>query len=190
MRLVPTPSLAPRLALPLAAALVLSACSKEADKPKSEDEVRAAAAQMAHPEPGQYRSTFKVVSFEVPGMPAAQQDRMRQMFANSQRGQEYCLTPEQAAKGFEEAMKKLPQGKCTYDRFNVSGTDLDAQLTCETGQGMKSTIGMKGTVSSTGSQLTMSMDNKSAQLPGGGMKMVAEVASQRIGDCPPAGAGQ
>lgn len=184
------PNTSPALALAAiaAASLVVAGCSKKDDGPKTEDQVRAEAAQLKHPQPGQYRSTFKIVDFEVPGMPAAQQDRLRQMFASSQRGQEYCLTPEQAAKGFEEAMKKLPQGKCSYDRFSVSGSDLDAQLTCETGQGQKSTIGMKGTVGEAGSQLTMTMDSKSSQLPGGSVRMVAEVASQRTGDCAATGA--
>lgn len=180
MRPVPVPALAL-----LATAALVAGCSKKDDGPKTEEQVRAEAANLAHPLPGQYRSTFRIVSFEIPGMPADQQERMRAMFASAQRGQEYCLTPEQAAKGFEEAMKKLPQGKCAYDRFSVDGGNLDAQLTCETGQGMKSTIGMKGTVSQNGSQMTMSVDQKAAQLPSGSMKMVAEVASQRIGDCAP-----
>jgi len=172
------------IALPLAAAIMLAGCKSE-DKPKSEDEVRKEATKLANPVPGLYRSTSKLVSFEVPGMPAAQADRVRQMFSAGDQGREYCLSAEEASKGFGEAMKKLPQGKCSYDRFNVSGNMLDAQLTCQTGQDMTGVVGMKGTVTETGSQMTMSIDQSVGNgAQGHALKIVAEVKSERIGDCP------
>lgn len=169
--------------VPVALALSLAAC-KKAEAPKTEAQVSEAAAQIAKPQAGQYRMTSKLVTFEVPGMPAAQQERFRQMFATAAQGSEYCLTPEQAEMGFQEAMKKLPQGKCTYDKFNVDGSKLDAQLSCETGKGMKAQIGMNGRVTTTGSNMEMTVNQAApAGVPTGGIKMVMQVETTRIGDC-------
>ena len=169
-------------ALPLIAGLALAACQAD-DKPKTEDQVRGEAAKLAKPVPGQYRSTSKLISFEVPGMSTEQSERIKQMFASNMQGRTYCLTEAEADKGFEEAMKKLPQGKCSYDRFSVSGNYLEAQLSCETGKDMKGVIGLKGTVSETGSQITMSVEQGAPGMEGNKLKVVAEVASERTGDC-------
>ena len=169
--------------LPLVAALALAGCGKADDKPKSEAEVKQAAAQLANPKPGMYRSTSKLVSFEVPGMAPAQSARLKEMFSTTQQGRDYCLTPEDAEKGFEAAMQKLPQGSCQYDRFNVSGAKLDAQMTCVTGKDMKALITLVGTVGEEGSQMRMSVNQSAPGGQVGGMKMVADVASQRTGDC-------
>jgi hypothetical protein len=172
------------LLLPLAAAAFLTACDS-ADKPKSPDEVKQEMARIDRPTPGLYRTTSKVVDFQVPGMEPAQAEKMKAMFSTTSEGREYCLTKEEADKGWEEATKKLAEGNCKYERFDASNGKMDAKLSCETGQGMKSTIEMKGTMTSEGSQMTMSVDQSAPGLPGrGNIKMVAEVASERVGDCP------
>lgn len=171
------------LATTALAAITLAGCAKE-DGPRTEEQVREEASGLAKPQAGFYRSTVSVVSLDVPGVPPAQLEEMRKMFASSMQGQEYCLTAAEAEKGFEEAMKKLPQGKCSYDKFAVSGDQLDAQLTCETGKGMKATIGMAGTVTTTGSRLKMSVAQTAPAGAPGAMNMVTEVSSERIGDCP------
>lgn len=172
-------------ALPLAAAVLLAACDSGSDEPKSVQQVKAEMADMTKPRPGLYRSTSKIVSFEVPGMPAAQAEKMKQMFSTTQQGNEFCLTQQEADKGFEEMTKKLAEGNCTYDRFNADGGKLDAKLTCVTGEKMKASIEMKGTMGAEGSQMTMSVNQSPPGMPAGGaVKMVAEVASKRVGDCP------
>jgi hypothetical protein len=171
--------------LPLAATVVLSACNS-ADKPKSPEEVKQEMATLDRPQPGLYRTTSKIVSFDVPGMAPAEGERMQAMFSTTNQGREYCLTKEEAAKGWEGATKKLAEGNCKYDRFEAGRGALDAKLTCETGQGMKSTIAMNGVMTSTGSNMTMSIAQATPQMPGGkgGITMVAEVKSERVGDCP------
>jgi hypothetical protein len=171
--------------LPLAATVILSACNS-ADKPKSPEEVKREMAAVERPQPGLYRTTSKIVSFEVPGMAPAEAERMKAMFSTTSQGREYCLTKEEAAKGWEGATKKLAEGNCKYDRFEAGSGALDAKLTCETGQGMKSTIAMNGVMTSTGSNMTMSIAQAAPQMPAskGGITMVAEVKSERVGDCP------
>ena len=172
------------LAVPLLAGLVLAGCNA-GDEPRSQQEAEEVARQMVKPRPGLYRSTSKLVSFEVPGMPPAQAEQMRQMFSTTAQGREYCLTPEEANQGMEGALKKLAEGQCSYDRFNADGEALDAKLTCKTGQDMTATIVMKGTMSAEGSQMKMEVEQSAPGAPGGkGVKMAAEIASERIGDCP------
>lgn len=168
--------------LPLAAAAFLTACDS-ADEPKSPKQVQKEMTGLDRPTPGLYRTTSKVVDFQVPGMAPAQAEKMRGMFSTDGEGSEYCLTKEEADKGWEEATKKLAEGNCKYDRFEASGGKLDAKLSCETGKDMQSSIEMKGTMTSEGSQMTMAVDQSAAGLPGGGIKMILEVASQRVGDC-------
>jgi hypothetical protein len=168
------------IAAPLLAVLALTACK---DQPKTADQVKQEMAQMPKPKPGLYRSTSKLISFEVPGMPQQQQDQFKQIFSQ-QTGRDFCLTKAEAAKGYEEMTKKLAEGKCTYDKFEASGSSLDAKMSCETGKDMKATVAMKGTMSTESSQMTMTVEQSSPQLPGKSMKITAEVASTRVGDCP------
>jgi hypothetical protein len=171
--------------LPLAAIAILAACNS-ADKPKSPEEVKQEMARMERPEPGLYRTDLRIISFEVPGMPPAQAERMKAIFTSTGKAREYCLTKAEADKGWEVATKKLAEGNCKYDRFNAGNGSLDARLTCQTGRDMTSTIEMNGTMTSTGSQMKMTIVQAAPQLSGGngGIRMVAETSSQRVGDCP------
>lgn len=173
------------LALPILAALALAACSSEkaADAPKSEAEVAAAVNTMEKPQAGQYRTTINITDLTIPGMSAAQAAQAKGAFSATGQSVEYCLTPEQADMGYEEMNKRAGQGDCKFDHFNAAGGTLDAKMTCQTGKGMVSTSELKGTVSATGSHLTMVTDSKMPGMPGGGMKMTAEVTMERIGDC-------
>lgn len=167
-------------AAPLIVGLALAGCKQE---PKTADQVKEEIAQMPKPKPGNYRSTSKLISFEMPGMPQAQQDQLKQAFSQAQ-GRDFCLTKAEADKGYEEMTKKLAEGNCTYDKFEASGKNLDAKLTCSTGKDMKATVAMQGEVSEEGSKMTMTIEQSAPQLAGKTMKMVAEVASTRTGDCP------
>lgn len=167
------------IVLPLMAALALAACGRD-DKPKSEEEVQDAMANMVKPRPGLYRSTAKIVSFEVPGMPAAQAERLKEVF--SQQGRDFCLTKAEADKGYREMTRKLAEGNCAYDRFDARSGKLDAKLTCQTGKDMKATIEMKGTISAEGSQMRMNVVQAAPNDTS--VKMEVDIASQRTGDCP------
>ena len=77
--------------LPLAAAALLSACDS-GNAPKSQEEVSQEMANLERPTPGLYKSSSRIVSFEVPGMPPAQAEKMKGMFATSDADREFCLT--------------------------------------------------------------------------------------------------
>lgn len=177
----------PALILPLAVAtLALAACGKEPDGPKTAEEVKAEMADLAsdaRPQPGKYRTTIKITNVAIPGMPAAQAQKMEAMFGGTGQGSEHCLTPEMASKGYEEFGKQAAQGHCTYDSFSAGGGRMDAVLTCKTAVQVTTRSELHGTFTPTSSNLKMKTESSGSGLPGGKMTMEAEVTSERIGDC-------
>ncbi|MDE2437348.1 MAG: DUF3617 domain-containing protein [Sphingomonadales bacterium] len=167
----------------VAACLAAAACNKAPDKPKTPDEVKDAVSKLAKPEPGKYRTTMKVIDVRIPGMDAARAEKMKEMFGSTGRSFDFCLSKEDADKGFEELNKRTTQGNCTYDRFDAGNGTLDAKVTCQTGKGMTTTSEMHGTYSPTGSKMTMKSDTNAPGMPGQGMHIEAEVTNERLGEC-------
>lgn len=167
-------------------ALPLAACGKkqEANGPKSVEEVKQEAAKLDRPSPGQYRQTMEITRIDVPGMPPQAAEQMKAMMQKSQ-AREFCLTREDSEKGFRDMYKDMGKrdGQCTWSRFNAGGGKLDAQMNCKSPQGGNGLITLAGTVSETGSDVTMSMDMSGAAQPMGNMKMTMHLTTRRVGDC-------
>jgi hypothetical protein len=179
----------PIIALPLLAGLALAACGSEksADTPLSMEDVKQEAAKVHGPKPGQYRSSVKVLEFDIPGLPPQAADQMKQMMSGQKsQAHEYCLTEADTKGGYEEMVKKGQQGNCTFDRFDATASTIDAAMTCKLEQGMVSNVTMKGTTRDDGMAMDMDMVQNDANIPGGKMRMKLQMTSQRIGDCPPA----
>lgn len=169
------------------AALALAGCKQEAAPGGAQGGAESAAqpAAMPKPLPGLYRSSAELVSLDAPGLPAGAAAQMKQMMASKAAPRDFCLTGEEAAKGYEERVKKLAgRPDCHFDHYSAAGGKLDAQLTCTGKDGMRSVLTMQGTMAPDGSEVTLGMDQSSAQMPGGGMKMTMRVKSTRVGDCP------
>lgn len=176
------------LMLAAVAVLALSACRERggtgSDGPRSMEDVARESAGMPRPEPGLYRSQVELLSVEAPGMPPQMADQMKQAMAGKAAGNSFCLTAEEAGKGYEERVKKLAsRPDCAFDRYSAEGGKLDAQLTCKGEGGMRAVMTMQGTMTPAGSDVTLGMDQSGGQMPGGGMKMKMRVKSERVGDC-------
>src|SRR6187402_695116 len=98
---------------PLAAAILLAACGGDADTNDdgavSGEEVAAEAAGAIRPQPGQYRTSYEMLEFDMPGAPdAVKQAAQAQMggAAEVMKPITSCLTPEQAAANGPEQMAK------------------------------------------------------------------------------------
>lgn len=179
----------PIIAMPLLAAFALAACGSEksADQPKTLEEVKQEAAKIEGPKPGQYRSSVKMLEFDIPGLPPQAADQMKQMMSGQKsQTHEYCLTEADTKGGYEEMVKKGQQGNCTFDRFEATSSTIDAVMTCKMEQGMVSNVTMKGTTRHDGMTMDMDMVQNDANIPGGKMHMKMQMVSQRLGDCPPA----
>ncbi|MXO85788.1 DUF3617 family protein [Altererythrobacter aurantiacus] len=148
----------------------------------SDDELIAAGREITRPEPGQYRSEVELVNVDIPGAPQAQVDMMRRMFADSaSTTTEYCITPEDAERGFEEMVRGGQRGDCEFQKFDTAGGNIDAAMTCQHGQGTAN-ITMQGEATATTSDMTMTMRQDGGEM--GRVSMTMNVKHRRIGDCP------
>lgn len=176
------PVVATALCLALAACGGDPASEAESDGVVTAEEMaeRVASADIK-PQPGLYRSTVEVLEFSIPGAPPEVNDMMRGNMAR--RTSEYCLTQEEADRGFEKMARQSQEGRdCKVEKFTVDGSDIDARMTCAVpGQGQM-TMTMTGTGSPTGSDMDMSMKGDFAGQGEASMRM--KVSNERIGDCP------
>ncbi len=148
----------------------------------SGEEVADRASEAIRLEPGQYRATAELVSIDIPGAPAQVLDMMKQSMSGQNTTSEYCLTPEEAAKGYEEMAKNSADSQCNVKRFDVDGGDIDAEMTCKSAGGEDARMILAGTGTPTSSDMTMTMEMAIPQMGKGTMVMRAQ--HQRIGDCP------
>lgn len=174
------------------ALLAISACSSEPEQPRSADEVIAEAGKLDAPRPGQYETSVEMIDFSIPGLPAQQAKQMKSMMGGmGDQTSAYCLTSEEAEKGFEESVRKMTEGtgemNCEFGRFAVDGGKLDAALSCKGPQGMNADIDLTGTATAETSAMRMKMVQKAKMIPGGEMRMEMQMNSRRIGECPASG---
>lgn len=166
--------------------MIVSGCGERAASNEEEAEGSVPQSQVAdrardlvRPEPGLYRSTVEIQEFDIPGAPPQVAEMMRNSMSSN--STEYCLTPEDVAKGYEESIRKSQQGECDYKRFDVDGGKIDAALTC-TDQGRTVDLTLSGTGTRTSSDMAMTM--KMDMGPTGQGTIRARSRSERIGDCP------
>ena len=168
----------------LASAFALAACGSETvdadsdgDGTVTEAEVGALVSDV-RPDPGKYSVTMSLVKAEIPGAPQQMLDAMGSMMNNTF---EYCLTPEEADKGFEESLTEGQSENCKIDKFEMTGNDVDMAMSCSgEGQGDMQ-MSMTGTVSPTRSEIAVVTNGTLPQLGKANMEMT--MVQERLGDC-------
>lgn len=169
----------------------LAACGSSG--PKSEEQVKQEISKIERPMPGQYKSSIKITKFEIPGLGAKEAEAFKGLMAGTAQTRTYCVSKAESDQGFKEMTKQFEKGKCTYERFDATGGRLDAKMTCETGQGMSSTVEISGTTTSEGSNMVLKMQQTGAKPSGanaigpgmmGNANIEMEVSNTRIGECP------
>jgi len=140
-------------------------------------------------QPGNYETRVQVTKFDIPGLPAAQAQAMRQAMANATgQSARRCLTPEEAARGPAAMAEQASRsGQCTVDRYDVNGENISGHITCNTPQGRLAQT-MTGTMSSTGTDMKIEQELSAASFPQGKAQVELQVTSTRVGDCPADGA--
>jgi hypothetical protein len=170
--------------------LALAACDQADKGPKTMEEAKAEARQLQRPEPGQYRQTTKVNRFDIPGAPPEMVAQIRKMMEGQNNNVTYCLSKEDADKGFEEMFKRGREGDCTYERFDATSDSIDAIMVCSGGaQGGSARMTMNGTVARTGSKVNVEVVQKNDKAPMRNANIAMELTTTRLGDCP-AGQGR
>lgn len=171
----------------IAISLALAACGEgdvdaDGDGKISMEEAAARSGDMIKPRPGRYRATVEMIDIEMPGAAPEVRDMMKGMFASGPQTDEYCLTEEQAEKGFEEVVRQSQQGSdCSFDKFDVSGGDIDAVLVCSDPEQGQARMAMQGTGTETSSDMTMTMEATGPD--GQAMTWTMKSQQERIGDC-------
>ncbi|WP_114521872.1 DUF3617 domain-containing protein [Altererythrobacter sp. ZODW24] len=176
--------------LPLAALATLSACGEsEQSEPVAVNEIVSEAQKLNKPMPGQYRSTAKLIEIDLPGMPESVAAQMKDQMSEMQsQTSEQCLTEAQVDKGWEDMVKNMnnatEDADCQFDKFDVEGGNLDAQMTCTAAAGIAAKIAMTGKMEPEKQVMTMVVSQSGGPSQ---MNMKMEVTNERIGDCGDAG---
>lgn len=175
------------VALATTAALALAACNQspaDPTKAQSESTVAAEMAQANAPQAGQYQATTEIIRFEIPGMPAAMAQQMRQ--AMSQQiavDNSFCVTETQARMSNEDRARRLTpaQTGCSFRNFDVSGDRVNATLACS-----GATITMDGSMGRTETDMKMTLVPTAGAASGGVAPTIEmRVKTRRTGDCTP-----
>jgi hypothetical protein len=173
--------------LPLVAAILLAGCGDKAGEngegAVSHEEAAAAAAGVPAPQPGQYRTSVELLEFEIPGMTDQMKAQMRSIVGGElAKGNTSCLTPEEAAaNGPKRMAENMAEGNCTFNKFDVSGETISADMQCTGDDGLTSHVLMSGTMTQTSSDMTMTMDHAMEGV--GQVRMKMHLKSERTGDC-------
>lgn len=170
--------------LPLAAALMLTACGDSAEEEgTSVTDVVDQMAEGPQPLPGQYTTTTELLEFSVPGLSEDMRAMMEAAMAEgAAEGATYCLTPEDSANSREEMIKSMTESDCTVQRFDVSGNMIDAALSCPSGtDGISGDVTLNGTMGETGGNMEMSFKSQVPELGEATIRM--RMISERVGDC-------
>lgn len=152
--------------------LALGACSKGNDTAAGGS---AAAGAMT---PGEYETKIEVVKFEMPGVPEAMANTMREQIASQ--SHKFCVTAENVNQMRDEMVRNAanaPEG-CTVDNKG-SGDNINMTMTCSNMGGVQ---GMSMTSTVTGTPLAMNIVSETNS-PAGKQNMEMRVTNTRLGDC-------
>src|SRR5690606_1756512 len=133
-----------------AMALALAACGSsgtEADNGSvSMQDMAKAAEGIPKPVAGQYESTVELLDMQMPGVPEQAKAQMRAAAAEGMaKTNRFCLTEEEAAKGAEQLLQNMADSTCSVERFDVSGSAIDAKMSCSGEGGMQGQVALQGT---------------------------------------------
>jgi hypothetical protein len=174
------------LALPL---MMLAACDNgpkvEAENASVEEVAEKVREANADDElkvrPGKWQTSVTLETIDVPGMPPEAAAEIKKTMASAVSGHQTCLTAEQARKPKEDFFAGAGSN-CRYDKFSMDGGKISGTMRC-THQGGTQMIEFDGTYSPEEYHMRMASTLASGSSPGGPMKMVMSMASNRIGEC-------
>lgn len=170
------------------ATLALAACGggatdadADGDGEVTASEARAAAEASGadlKPEPGKYKSSMTFVDAKIPGMP----EEVKGMMGSGMNfSSEFCMTPEMADQGFEQAAEQGQQGDCSISKYEIDGNDMVMEMSCKQPGAGDMNVAMQGTVTPTRSEFDVTTKGEIPQFGEAEFKM--SMVQERIGDC-------
>lgn len=174
--------------------LLLTGCGDAATKSGDDRGAAAAAAaatELKQIEPGEYENSVTITRFEIPGLPPEMlADVRRQMEQTMAVKTRACVSPEEAAAGREERMRKLVErnNECRIESIDVDGETVEGRMVCRGGNGATGTMTFNGTMGPTSSDVSIATEMTDPGQPGTSAKIDMRVASRRVGECTAAAA--
>ena len=133
-------------------------------------------------QPGNWETTTRFTSVEMPGMPEAMAKQMQSQLANQTQTQTRCITPAEAANPTGGMMGAQNPAGCQFSEQTFSGGVIRMRGTCPApnGQGQ---IRMSWEGSYTATEMSGAL---TTEVTGGPqpMRMSGTITSRRTGDCP------
>jgi len=168
-------------------ALALAACgdsTNTVDDPSDPEQIAAAASQLPTPQPGEYRTTGELMTFEAPGKPQEEVDMARE-FMSSIFAQEntQCMTQEDADQGYRRFVDQMAEGddSCEMTSYETTSESFTAAMSCGGEESNGGTMTFAGDVTETSMDMTMTMEGEDPSM--GETRMVIRLQSERVGDC-------
>lgn len=169
-----------------AATLALTACGggttdadADGDGTITTDEARAMVeASQVKPQAGKYATSMQLLDAKIPGAPP---EAVQMMGGAMNRKGEFCLTAEEAERGFKQAIEEGQSEACSIQTFTIEGNDVKLAMTCA-GEGLgEMAVDMNGKVTPTSSNMTMVMNGTIPEM--GAVEMTMAFEQERIGEC-------
>jgi len=142
-------------------------------------------------QPGQWETTIRMTSIEVPGAPEAMVTQMRAQMANQVDTRSQCITPQEAANPAGNMLN--PDGGregCTFTDNVFAGGVINVNGSCPGPGGRGSArMGLQGSFTATTMEgrVTAEVTAPPGAAPPGTpqtVRMTGTMASRRTGDCP------
>jgi hypothetical protein len=139
-------------------------------------------------QPGQWETTIRMTSVEMPGAPEAMVAQMRQAASAPQTSSE-CMTPEEAANPASKMMN--PGGganSCQFTESTFAGGAIRVRGTCSPPGAGRQQMSMEGSYTSTTmeARITAEMQAPPGANPTGpqSVRVSGTMTGRRTGDCP------
>ena len=138
-----------------------------------------AALEALRPDPGEYRTTGELVSFDVPGIPAGMQGMVKGMMGQAfAQSQTQCITDEMS---MQDQLAEMAKSDCALTDLDVNGNAFTMSMSCKMDDGISGSMVMSGVTNGNSSDIDMDMRMQHPQM--GPMNMRIAMTSERIGAC-------
>lgn len=123
--------------------------------------------------PGEYETRVEVLEVDMPGVPEEFTGQIREAMNQPFRG---CLTEADLEKP-DESFFAGENSDCTYDRFEMSGGTVNAEMRCAA-DGATQRMTMSGQYREDGYDMKVEMTSDQPE-----SRMSWNITAQRVGDC-------
>ncbi|MEL1250890.1 DUF3617 domain-containing protein [Aurantiacibacter gilvus] len=175
------------LAAPIALGLALAACGEtgsadaDGDGVISAEEMTAAVADREPMQPGNYQLSMEVLELEDPESSPEELQQARAFFEMmGSMAPPQCMTEEDLNGGMMDIAESMQNGDCEVTSMNSAGSNMNAEMSCQSDGGGTATVTVDSTQTATSSEMTMTAVEAAE---GGERRLSMRIGMERTGDC-------